>query len=413
MRYGNEVNGGAELLCRLITERMSRHWDVEVLTTCALDYMSWRNEYPPGIESLNGVTVRRFPNDAERIVSRFNRCYEFLAKRYKWRRLLTSQIEVAFDYVLGLVFWRWVERLWMYLQGPRSSALTRFLAENRTMYDACIFFTYCYATTYDNIPLVRDKAFILPAAHDDPCFYFDLFKRPFKLARGLIYSTPEERALVERRFPFVSKLPHCISGIGVDAPPVSDPDSFRRKFGINGPYIIYVGRIEPAKGCVELFDFFQRYVSDTGGTLQLVLMGKAMMNIPAHPRILPLGFVSETDKYDGLSGAECLIMPSPYESLSIVLLEAWMSNIPVLVTAACRVLKAQTTRADGGLSYSSYDEFKAGLNTIISDRDRAKIMATSGRAYTEKTYTWSKIENDYLSLITKSEKAIPCVGGSS
>ncbi|MEI6835030.1 MAG: glycosyltransferase [bacterium] len=163
----------------------------------------------------------------------------------------------------------------------------------------------------------------------------------------------------------------------------------------------------------ELFDFFQRYVADTGSQLQLVLLGKAVMEIPQHPQIRALGFVSETDKYAGLSGAECLIMPSPYESLSIVLLEAWMSNIPVLVTATCDVLKAQTTRAQGGLWYKTYEEFKDGINTLIGDRQRADSMASSGRAYTEKTYKWSKIESDYLSLISKTEEAIPLVATPS
>ncbi len=403
MRYGKEVNGGAELLCRLIAEQMQKHWDVEVLTTCALDYMTWRNEYAPGLEIINGVKVRRFPNDVERDVPRFNHYYEKLAKRHQSQGKPRGLFAAFIESVFGRIFQFWLERFWMYLQGPRSTALTKYLQAHRNEYDACIFVTYCYATTYYNIPLVRDKAYIIPAAHDDLCFYFDLFKRPFKLARGLIYSTPEERSLVEQRFPFVSRLPHRITGIGVDSPPKCDSESFRRKFIIEGPYVIYVGRIEPGKGCVELFDFFQRYVADTGSQLQLVLLGKAVMEIPQHPQIRALGFVSETDKYAGLSGAECLIMPSPYESLSIVLLEAWMSSIPVLVTATCDVLKAQTTRSQGGLWYKTYEDFKDGINTLIGDRQRAESMASSGRAYTEKTYKWSKIESDYLSLISKTE----------
>ena len=47
-RYGLEVNGGSELLCRQMAEKLSEIYDVEVITTCALDYVSWENHYAAG-----------------------------------------------------------------------------------------------------------------------------------------------------------------------------------------------------------------------------------------------------------------------------------------------------------------------------------------------------------------------------
>lgn len=405
MRYGKEVNGGAELLCRMVAEKMQKHWDIEVLTTCAVDYVTWKNEYPAGDVVINGVNVKRFPVDGERPGSAFNRTYDMLAERRIWKnphfpKIVRRLTRFLFNRPL---FRRLLELRWMRQQGPNSSALTRHLRQHQAEYDACIFYTYSYGTTFNNLPIVRDKAFVLPATHDEPCLYFGIFDQIFRDCRGLIYSTPEEKTLLERRFPAVAAKRTCIAGIGVELRPPGDPEAFRTKFNITGKYIVYVGRIEPLKGCLNLFEFFLKYVADVKSPLQLVMMGKASMEIPAHPQIKSLGFVSEDDKFNGMSGAECLVMPSTYESLSIALLEAWMSDIPVLVTGGSPVLKAQTERARGGLWFISYDEFKTALTTLVTDRTQAKTMAAFGRRYTEKTYTWSKIEQDYLDLISNKQ----------
>ena len=69
-RYGADINGGAELHARYIAERLSRHVQVEVVTTCAHDYVTWRNELPAGVSHVNGVQVRRFPVRHERVPRR-------------------------------------------------------------------------------------------------------------------------------------------------------------------------------------------------------------------------------------------------------------------------------------------------------------------------------------------------------
>ena len=59
-RYGPEVVGGAELHARWIAQRLAEKHQVEVLTTCAVDYLTWENRYDEGLTSVAGVPVRRF-----------------------------------------------------------------------------------------------------------------------------------------------------------------------------------------------------------------------------------------------------------------------------------------------------------------------------------------------------------------
>ena len=77
-RYGTEILGGSEYHCRLIAERMSGQHDIDVLTTCARDYITWANEYPEGSERIHGVTVRRFANAETRDIEAFNRYSQWI-----------------------------------------------------------------------------------------------------------------------------------------------------------------------------------------------------------------------------------------------------------------------------------------------------------------------------------------------
>src|SRR6188472_1030736 len=72
-RYGADVNGGAELHARYVAEHLAHHAEVRVLTTCARDYVTWRNELPPGNDSVNGIAVERFPVRRERDTREFGR----------------------------------------------------------------------------------------------------------------------------------------------------------------------------------------------------------------------------------------------------------------------------------------------------------------------------------------------------
>jgi glycosyltransferase involved in cell wall biosynthesis len=91
-------------------------------------------------------------------------------------------------------------------------------------------------------------------------------------------------------------------------------------------------------------------------------------------------------------------MPSPYESLSIVLLESWLCGIPVLVNGKCPVLKGQVRRSNGGLWYDSCQEFSACLDFLLQGKEVSEKMVLSGRRYAEENYNPATVKQKYQKL---------------
>lgn len=374
-RYGLEVNGGAELLCRLIAEHMVKIFDVEVITTCAKDYMTWKDEYTPGKNVVNGITVWRFPVDNPRDVHKFNKFSEKIIGNKH-----STEDEIK----------------WMKLQGPYSTKLLNFIKNNENNYNFFIFFTYLYCTTFFGLPLVKEKAILVPTAHDEPSIYLSIFNTLFNMPNAIIYNTEEEKKFITSKFKN-ENLPSETIGVGIEIPAKIDPDNFKKKNNVDN-FIIYVGRIDESKGCKELFDFFLRYKKDTQSNIKLVLLGNPVMEVPKNIEIVPLGFVSEQDKFNGIKAAKLLLMPSRYESLSIAIMESWLCNNAVLVNGNCEVLKGHCKKSNGGLYYHNYEEFKECLNLLINNLPLRSKMGENGRKYIEKNYGWDIIESKYSRL---------------
>lgn len=377
-RYGLEVNGGAEFHCRLIAEHLSKYCDVEVITTCAKDYISWRDEYRPGEDNVNGIIVHRFSVDHLRDINEF---------------------EIFSGEIFGKDHKKEDEIKWMKQQGPYSTGLLNYIHTHKDKYEFFIFFTYLYCTTFFGLPLVKEKALLVPTAHDEPPIYLSIFKSLFNLPLAFIYNTEEERRFITRKF----KNGHILSeivGVGIDLPLNTNPERFKKKYDLDD-YIIYVGRIDESKGGKELFDHFMRYKHETHSEIKLVLLGKPVMKIPTHEDIISLGFVSEQDKFDGIKGSRLLVMPSKYESLSMVTMEAWLCNRAVLMNGNCEVLKGQAIKSNGGLWYQDYDEFKDCLSLMLSDNKLIEKLGENGKRYVERNYSWTEVEGKYLRLLEK------------
>lgn len=383
-RYGADLNGGAELHARYVAEHLAPHADVEVLTTSTTDYITWKNDLTPGVEQVNGIQVCRFPVSRERDPDDFGR---------------RSEHVFGEEHSIGS------ELAWLRSEGPTSPALVKHLRRHGHEYDFCVFFSYRYYHAYHGARVTPDQAVLVPTAERDPALGLEIFGPAFRGVRALMYNSHEERALIQG----VSgneRVPGVVVGIGSEVPSDPQPDRFRQRTGLQGPTLIYVGRIDENKGCKELFDFFQRYAR-LDPALTLVLIGNPIMAIPEHPRIRHLGFVSDEEKFDAMAAAELLVIPSYYESLSMVTLEAWALGRPVLANGKCDVLCGQCVRSNAGLYYKNYEEFAESLHTILTQRRLREALGANGRIYFDRHYTWPTIERKYLDMFDRLQQEDP------
>src|SRR5712691_4865162 len=368
-RFGLEVAGGSELHCRWLAGRLSRHHDVQVVTTCALDYLEWRNHYPPGADVVEGLRVTRHPVRRPRDEHRF---------------ALISDLVFHDEHSLA------DERQWVVENGPESPDLVRSL---RTLagVDLFVFYSYRYYQTFFGLPAVADRAVLVPTAEEDPAIELPIFGDLFRAPRGLVYLTPEERSLVQG-VSGNAAVPSVVVGSGINVPDAHAHLDARARFGLPARYVLYVGRIDRNKGADRLFTYWQRLHEEWPDLPPLVLVGRPALAIPAHAAIRHLGFVSEEEKFALVSACDVLVMPSPYESLSVIVLEAWAMGRPVLVNSACRVLEGQCVRSGGGLFYRGYSEFAEALRTLAGDDRLREALGEAGRRYVAAEYDWDVVE---------------------
>ncbi len=444
-RYGTEILGGSEYHCRLIAERMAVRHQVDVLTTCAREYITWKNEYPEGMDRIRGVNVRRFPTSRMRDIDAFNRYSDWI---FNYPHTHADEM-------------RWLEE-----QGPWSPALLDYLEKHEKQYDVLIFFTYLYAPTVLGLRVNPAKSILVPTAHDEPAIHLDLYKEMFRLPAGIAYNTESEKAFLTRTFDITAGAVETVGcGVdlpelegrgkprrGVDAPiegpmvpetaadtppepPQDAPDrergrgrsrhrgrgqgpraerpeqdegdtaiaggrgqAFRRRHRLWGPVALYGGRIDPGKGCEELFEYFTAY-AQSGGDATLVLMGAKLMPIPETPYIRFAGMLSEVERLEALAAADVVIVPSPLESLSLLALESMAVGTPVLCNARAEVLVEHCRQSNAGLFYAERDEFVEALRLLFADQQLRRRMGRNGRDYVNRNYRWDVILAKYERII--------------
>ena len=375
-RYGPSINGGAELHARYVAEHLARHVDVEVLTTCATDYVTWRNELRPGADVVNGVTVRRFPVKYERDPHDFGRRSE---RVFKTVHSLSDELA------------------WLRAEGPMVPSLVDHLKDHSQNYDFCIFFSYRYYHAFHGIRATSSRAVLVPTAERDEAIGLAMFQPIFRGVRALMYNSQEERAMI-RAVSGNESVPGVVVGVGSEIAGNPQPGRFRQKYDLPGPFALYIGRVDRNKGCEELFQLFQSYLRDAQGELSLVLIGHSLLEVPKHPRIRALGMLDDLDKFDALAAADVLIMPSYFESLSMVILEAWALGRPVIVNGRCDVLKGQCLRSNAGLYYDNPIEFIETLRAIERHRWLSAALGRNGRHFFREHYDWPVIERKYLDM---------------
>ncbi len=402
-RYGTEIIGGSEYHCRLVAERLARRHEVEVLTTCARDYITWANDYKEGTDRVRGVTVRRFANAHERDINSFN----------DYSNWIFHNQHSSND-----------EQEWLKQQGPWCPSLIEYLEQHQTSYDALIFFTYLYAPTVLGLKVASKRSILVPTAHDEPAIALEMYRDVFRAPSGIAYNTGVERIFLQSKFSIGAKADKII-GCGVELPAQysngnitakkeytqnneADPPrtnsaqsaatAFRRRHRLYGPFALYGGRIDPGKGCEELIAHFGSYASKHGDAT-LALMGVKLMPIPEEPYIRFAGLLSENERLEALHAANVVIVPSPYESLSLLALESFAVGTPVLANASSDVVTDHCQRSNAGLYYADQNEFVECLRLLMTNADLRSSLGSNGQAYVKANYAWDVIMDKYDYLL--------------
>jgi glycosyltransferase involved in cell wall biosynthesis len=370
-RYGAEVAGGAEALCRDTARALVRAGEeVTVFTTTARDYLTWAPYYPVGTTTDDGVTVRRFavdPPDPERSAD------------------LVRHLGLnPGDPVL--------EAEWAKAQGPVSRDMLTALRDigdsphpGTDPTRVVALWTYLYATSQMAMPIVRDRAIVVPLAHEEPMLRFALTRGVIRSAKAHAFMVPEEQALV-RQMVGTGDIPGVVVGAGLDPSPDGDADRIRRTRPLPRRFALYLGRVDASKGVDALIRAHAAY-RDSGGELGLVLAGREAAGLDIPGWVFTTGFISNEERADLLAAAEVVVLPSPYESLSLVALEAWRAGRPTLGYARSEVVAGQTARSGGGLLYTGPDTYGMQLRRLARNPEERRAFGEQGRAFAAG-WTW-------------------------
>ncbi|MCL4819081.1 MAG: glycosyltransferase family 4 protein [Vicinamibacteria bacterium] len=369
-RCGEEVQGGAEALCRAWARRLAARHEVEILTTCALDYTTWADHYPPGPATVDGLRVTRFPVTRARDPRRF---------------------ALYSDVVLRDHHTPEEERTWIEENGPVAPALVE--AVRASSAELVLVFSYRYWTSFHAAGAAGSRAVLVPTAEDDPVLAIGAFAPVFRSARGHLFLTPEERDLVQRVAG--DAVPHAVIGSGVDLAPGglgAEEAGVAARFGLAAPYVLYVGRLDGGKGVDVLARDWLRFCANHADAPVLALAGRSHLSLPEHPKLRVLGPVDEAEKRALLAGCQLFVLPSPHESLSIAVLEAWALGRPVLANGRCAVLAGQCARSDGGLWYEGYGEFEEALRLLLERADLRVALGRQGREFVRRECSWEAVD---------------------
>jgi glycosyltransferase involved in cell wall biosynthesis len=365
-RYGDDVVGGAEAVMRENAWGLAaRGWDVEVLTTCARDHFTWANVYDAGVTATDGITLRRFlaVNDSPG----------------RDRARVSAEVHAGRSVSLA------DQERWMN-DSLRVPDLFHFLLDHSTRYRALVFGPSLFWPAFACGQLSPERTILMPCLHDEPEAKIELFQPLFRGARGIWFLSEPERDLALRLHPGITRT--AVVGAGVDVPRAADPEGFRARHGVTGPFLLYAGRREGGKNWERLLDMFAGAVTRGALPLSLVTMGVGEVRPPRSiaDRVIDLGFVSDQERNDAFAAASAYVQPSQNESFSRTVMEAWLAGTLVIANGASDVVAWHCDRSGAGLTYEDDFEFEQCLRFLVDAPDAARALAARGRAYVEEHY---------------------------
>jgi glycosyltransferase involved in cell wall biosynthesis len=411
-RYGAEITSGADHACRLLAEQVSTRHDVDVLTTCAGNPGSWKNDYAEGADRVRGALVRRFA------VSQ--------ATDRSGLPALSRRLQVDPPS-------RTDELEWVRLQGPSSPGLLDYLKRQHRSYDVLVFFGLLHPLTVQGIEVAPERTVIFPYVHLRPELRFGLWRGVLESAHGVGFFSDAERRLI-RSYVGVAPQHDEIVGIGIDPPPMQsyprhqqDPadvivdedevsgegfsaasDSyltqrgvpFRRRHRLYGSFALYGGRVEPDNGCEEMLEYFDAYAASDPEAM-LVLMGVKMMKVPDERYLKLAGVLPERERMIAYEAAAVTIAPATDDLIAQPLLESLAVGTPVLASARNTAAVEHCRRANAGLYYANREEFVAALTQLSNNPRLRERLGENGRTYIRQHHRWDGVLGRFDRLISR------------
>lgn len=382
-RCHEDIVGGSETLAWHYAQLLRDAYEVDVLTTTAIDTSEWANTLPEGPETRDGVRIVRFPVTIGRSrywVSLHDRLVQEFGILVPTRDQEVPQLHWTIALQEDLIRH----------QGPYSGPLLHYIRENWRDYRAVIFITYLYPPTYFGLQqLPAGRALFAPTLHDEMPAYLPAYKYAARHARELVWLTAAEQRVGQKLW---GELPGRVVAMAIET-------ELREPAWAPVPYLLYSGRVDPNKGCVELFDYFLTFKKTQPSPLRLIITGKDDIPIPQHEDIEFRGFVSNEEKFRLMSGAMLFVNPSPNESFSIVTLEAMAQNTPVLVNNASAVLADHIKDSGAGRVYSDYETFSNALTESSKNEALLTMMGQRGREYVLSRYQKDIVRNGLIAAV--------------
>lgn len=374
-RWAPEMVGGSEALAWQYAELLSEDFEVDLLTSTALDYITWQNALPEGAECVGGVTVRRF-------ATAFARSEYFFTLdrkvRADWATSGTRSERAARFWTTAL------QEEVIKFQGPWCPGLFAHLDAHADDYKAVVLTTYLYPTSYFAACRFDAKKLLMaPTLHDEPMAHLPVYQRYRERIARFLWLTNAERNLASRLWGVEQGN---VIGMTIDAA-TAKPESMPY------PYLLYCGRIDALKGVDQLLAWFALYrAARPDSRLRLVLTGKDTLGLRKMPHVEFLGFVSEERKLALMAGALAFVQPSRYESFSIVALEAMAQGTPIVVNGHCDALAEHVVASGCGSAYRDRGEFDAAIDALVSMPPGVRDdQARRARAYVASRYTRDEV----------------------
>lgn len=415
-RYGAEINGGAELHARQWAQALKPHYQVDVLTSCALDYQTWAPHYPPGESELDGVRVLRFEHPPRRKVH--------MPLRHKLRFQCRRWLAAAGVPLVAAPVGQSARDGIDYLQGkgPTMDGLMAYLQARGADYAALIFFTAFFHPAALGVLVQPQRSLLVPTLHDEKGMYLPHYHRVFRAPRAILYNTAAEQE-VARRLYGDRLAPAQWCGVGI---PLKTPSELAAagsasaladvagRLHLDAPFLLYVGRVDRSKGCAELFEHFAALRRQWPTPLKLVVCGQWFMPRPTHPDILATGFIGEADRDVLLAHAAALVVPSRHESLSMVLLEGLGAGCPVIVNRGSEVLCDHVRASGVGETYAGAEDFSAAVRRILTMSPLQRTgTADRGRRYVADHYSWARVVMRLHEAIARCADAPDAAGSTA